>query len=263
MKIAIVTDTHFGTRNDSQHFMSYFMDFFNNTFFPTLKKYDIKTVIHAGDLLDRRKFINFNTLSQVRHGFMNPLRDLGIEVHCILGNHDTYYKNTNELNSIKELFGDGYSNFNLYETPTDIEFDGMNIALLPWVNRENQDEFEDFVKNTKSEWLIGHLELHGYEVMRGVQYKGGTNPDLFKRFEQVLSGHFHCGQEKGNIKYLGTPYQITFSDMNEKKGFYILDTKTRELEFIENKQQMFYSIKYDDVGRNYDDFIQKTHTKYK
>jgi DNA repair exonuclease SbcCD nuclease subunit len=262
MKIAIVTDTHFGARNDSQLFMNHFASFFEETFFPTIKERNINTVIHAGDLLDRRKFINFNTLSQVREKFIKPLKDMDITVHCILGNHDTYYKNTNELNSLNELFNND-KNFILHQNPTDVNFGGMQIALLPWINRENKDEFHDFVKNTKSEWLIGHLELNGYEVLRGIKYDGGTDPEIFKRFEQVLSGHFHCQQERGNIKYLGTPYQITFSDLGEKKGFYILDTDTRELEFIENKKEMFYSIKYDDVASNYDKFIQKTHSKYK
>ena len=263
MKIAIVTDTHFGARNDSQLFVNHFMEFFDETFFPTIKERNIDTVIHAGDLLDRRKFINFNTLSQVRKNFMDPLKKMGVTVHCILGNHDTYYKNTNDLNSLTELFVNGYENFKLYEKPQDVDFDGMQITLLPWINRENKEEFHKFVDNTKSEWLIGHLELHGYEVIRGVKYDGGTDPELFKRFEQVLSGHFHCIQERGNIKYLGAPYQITFSDLGEKKGFYILDTDTRELEFIENKKKMFYSIKYDDVASNYDNFVQKTHSKYK
>lgn len=262
MKIALITDTHFGARNDSQLFMNHFASFFEETFFPTIKEHDIDTVIHAGDLLDRRKFINFNTLSQVRDKFIKPLKDMGVTMHCILGNHDTYYKNTNELNSLNELFNND-KNFILHQKPTDVDFDGMQIALLPWINRENKDDFHKFIKNTKSEWLIGHLELNGYEVLRGIKYDGGTNPELFKRFEQVLSGHFHCGQERGNIKYLGTPYQITFSDLGEKKGFYILDTDTRELEFVENKKQMFYNIKYDDVASNYDKFIQKTHPKYK
>ena len=262
MKIAIVTDTHFGARNDSQLFMNHFASFFEETFFPTIKEHDIDTVIHAGDLLDRRKFINFNTLSQVRDKFIKPLKDMGVTVHCILGNHDTYYKNTNELNSLNELFNND-KNFILHQKPTDVDFDGMQIALIPWINRENKDEFHKFIENTKSEWLIGHLELNGYEVLRGIKYDGGTDPELIKRFEQVLSGHFHCHQERGNIKYLGTPYQITFSDLGEKKGFYILDTDTREIEFVENEKQMFYSIKYDDVASNYDKFIQKTHSKYK
>tara|TARA_Y100000592_G_scaffold23761_2_gene36986 strand:- start:21690 stop:22748 length:1059 start_codon:yes stop_codon:yes gene_type:complete len=263
MKVAIVTDTHFGIRNDSQLFLDHFVEFFKEDFFPALRRYDIDTVIHAGDLLDRRKFVNFNTLSCVRENFMEPLKEMGVTVHCILGNHDTYYKNTNDLNSIKELFGDRYDNFNLYEKPTVIDLEGFEVAMLPWINKENHDDSMEFINNTKAEWLIGHLELDGYEVLRGIKYDGGTDPRIFERFEQVLTGHFHCKQEDKNIIYLGAPYQMTFASVNEVKGFWILDTDTRELEFIENDRKMFHNIMYDDSKRDYTKFISKKHPQYK
>ena len=263
MKIAIISDTHLGARNDSQLFLENFIEFFNDKFFYELEKRGIKTVIHAGDLLDRRKFINFNTLSKVREHIMEPMKKAGIKMHCILGNHDTFYKNTNELNSLRELFADKYDNFILYEQPSTVNFDGMDIALLPWVNSENYDEFIEFINKTPAQWLVAHLELDGYEVLRGIKYDGGMNPKLFKRFEQVLTGHFHCKQTKGNIIYLGSPYQITFSDVNEPKGFWILDTDTRELEFVQNDQNLFHTLSYDDTKYDYDKFITKKHTKYK
>ena len=191
------------------------------------------------------------------------MKRMGINVHCILGNHDTYYKNTNDLNSIKELFLDKYDNFKLYENPTTVDFDGFDIALLPWVNKENHDSSIDFINSTTAQWLVGHLELDGYEVLRGIKYDGGMNPKIFKRFEQVLSGHFHCKQERDNIIYLGAPYQITFSDVNEPKGFWILDTETRELKFISNTKKLFHNLSYDDSKHDYDDFISKQHPKYK
>ncbi len=263
MKVAIITDTHFGVRNDSQLFLDYFIDFFDECFFPALKKYDIDTVIHAGDLLDRRKFVNFNTLSCVRERFIKPLTDMGVKMHCILGNHDTYYKNTNDLNSMKELFGDRYGNITIYEKPSTIEIDGFEIALLPWINKENEKESMDFIESTSAQWLVGHLELDGFEVFRGIKYEGGMDPKTFSRFEQVLTGHFHCKQEKDNILYLGAPYQMTFAGVNEVKGFWILDTETREMEFIQNDNRMFYKIMYDDSVKDYSKFISKKHPIYK
>ena len=263
MKIAVVADTHFGARNDSQLFLDYFTDFFKDTFFPALKRYDIDTVIHCGDLLDRRKYVNFNTLQCVREKFMEPLKEMGVSVHCILGNHDTFYKHTNELNSIRELFCEKYENFILYENPQTVEFDGFEVALLPWVNKENLDGSMEFINSTTAQWLMGHLELDGYEVLRGIKYDGGMDPSIFKRFEQVLSGHFHCKQKKDNIMYLGCPYQITFSDVNDNKGFWILDTDTREMEFIKNDRSLFHNLYYDDSKKDYQDFISKRHPKYK
>jgi len=125
MKIAILNDTHWGARSDSQIFLEYFTDFFREQFFPYLKENNIDTVLHLGDLMDRRKFVNFNTLNTVRSEFMEPLLREGITVHCILGNHDTFYKNTNNLNSVNELFGNRYSNFFIYQQPIDLEFDSV------------------------------------------------------------------------------------------------------------------------------------------
>ena len=244
MKIALINDTHFGARGDSQLFFDYFMKFFDEVFFPYLEENKIKNIIHAGDLMDRRKFVNFSILNQVRTQFMDKIHDAGIDMHCILGNHDVYYRNTNMVNSIRELF-DG--DIKLYETPEVINLGGLDIALLPWVNKENYEESVEFIKTASAPLLIGHLELRGYDVMRGVKFDGGMNPEIFDRYEKVLSGHFHCRQEDGNVYYLGTQYQITFADLNETKGFHVLDTETREIEFIENPLKMFHTLSYNDT----------------
>ena len=244
MRIALINDTHFGARGDSQLFFDYFMKFFDEVFFPYIKKNNIKTIIHAGDFMDRRKFVNFNILNQVRTRFIDHVHNQGIELHCILGNHDVYYRNTNMVNSLRELFN---NDLKLYETPEVINLGGLDIALLPWVNKENYDESVEFIKTAPAPVLIGHLELRGYDVMRGVKFDGGMNPEMFDRYEKVLSGHFHCRQEEGNVYYLGTQYQITFADLNETKGFHVLDTETREIEFIENPFKMFHTLTYDDT----------------
>ena len=243
MKIALINDTHWSARGDSQLFFDYFMKFFDDVFFPYLKENDIKTVIHAGDLMDRRKFVNFNILNQVRTRFFDKLNEEGIEMHCILGNHDVYYRNTNKVNSIRELFNDDLI---LYDEPAVVNFDGLDIAMLPWVCKENYEQSIDFIKTAPAPILVGHLELQGYDVMRGVKHDGGMNPKMFDRYEQIFTGHFHCRQEQGNIYYLGTQYDITFADLHEQKGFHIYDTNTREIEFIPNPHKMFHAVTYND-----------------
>ena len=264
MKIAILNDTHFGARGDSQLFFDYFMKFFNDVFFPYMDKNNIKTVIHAGDLMDRRKFVNFSILNQVRKNFMDVIAEKNIDFHCILGNHDVYYRNTNEINSVKELFS---HDINIYESPKVVNFDGLDIALLPWVNKENEEESLEFIRTAAAPILIGHLELDGYEVLRGVKFKpisgNGMSPSLFSRYEKVLSGHFHCRQERGNIYYMGTQYQITFADLYEPKGFHVFDTDTREIEFIENPHRMFYAIDYDDADAVPTELLQADYSEYK
>jgi len=250
VKIALLNDTHWSARGDSQIFLDYFMSFFDKVFFPYMEEHGITTIIHAGDFMDRRKYVNFNILNQVRDRFISRMQDSRIEMHCILGNHDVYYRNTNRVNSLQELF---YNDMTIYDEPQVVNFDGLDIALLPWVNKENYEQSIKFIKTANAPILIGHLELDGYHVMRGIEYKGGMDPNLFKRYEKVLSGHFHCRQERDNILYMGTQYQITFSDLNETKGFHVLDTETREVEFIVNPFKMFVELTYNDVDGTLDD----------
>lgn len=246
MRIAVLTDTHFGARNDSQQFIDYFLDFIENQFLPTCQEQGIDTILHLGDLLDRRKFINFNTLNQVRERFIEKLDEMNITMYCLIGNHDTYYKNTNDVNSLKELFGNRYEKFVVVESPMELKLGGKTFGLVPWINKENKEECDQFLKSTKANIVCGHFELSGYEVMRGVRFDGGMNDELLRRFDRVWSGHFHNRHRKNNIQYLGTPYQITFSDLHETKGFYIYDTESDELESIVNEEKMYLHIDYTD-----------------
>jgi DNA repair exonuclease SbcCD nuclease subunit len=246
MKIAFINDTHFGVRNDSPFFLEQSLDFFEKTFFPYLKQHNITNVIHLGDLLDRRKFVNFNTLSQVRKRFFKPLIDNNIKAYITIGNHDTYYKNTNSLNSINELFFNESDVIKIIESPTAIDFDGLCIGIIPWVTRDNEAECLQFISKCKCPIIGGHFEISGFQVMNGVIHPLGLNKRIFDRFELVLSGHFHLKQNNGNIHYLGTQYELNFGDMNSPKGFHVLDTETRNLEFIKNPNKIFHLIKYDD-----------------
>tara|TARA_Y100000004_G_C8950220_1_gene428116 strand:- start:1243 stop:2277 length:1035 start_codon:yes stop_codon:yes gene_type:complete len=241
MKIAIINDTHFGVRNDSSFFLERFLTYFEEKFFPYLIENKITTVFHLGDLLDRRKYVNIHTLNQVKKRFIEPLSEMGIDFHMVIGNHDMYFRNTNEINSASELFSD-YDNFNLHETPFVFEHDGLCIGLVPWVCRENEEKILEFLENCSCPIVMGHFELSGYQVLSGVNFKGGMSDASLKRFEMVLSGHFHSRSQKNNVHYLGTQYDMTFADADCQKGFSVFDTKTRNLEFIENKDGIFYVL---------------------
>jgi len=195
-----------------------------------------------GDVLDRRKFVNFNTLQNVRTRFTNRFKEHGIVVHCIIGNHDCYWKNNNNVNSCTEIFGDC---FQVHEHPKDIIFDGMICGFVPWISNENADEIQNYLSKSNADVIFGHFELNGYEVSRGIKHEGGLSPSILSRFNQVYSGHFHCKQESGNIHYLGTAYEMFFSEVNEVKGFHVMDTETGDMEFIENPRKLYRKITYD------------------
>lgn len=247
MKIALINDTHFGARNDSPVFLDHFISFFEDKFFPYCEEHNIDTVIHLGDFFDRRKFINFNTLNKTRSQIIDVFDEKKIDLHILLGNHDTYYKNTNKINSLTEIIGNKYDNIKIYNEPEVLEMDGLCIGIVPWINAENHDESIEFLNNCKCPIIMGHFELNGYEVMKGVKFDGGMSDAPLKRFEMVLSGHFHGKSSKNNVVYLGTQYEITFGDIHEPRGFHILDTSTRELEFVPNTDRMFYTLEYDDT----------------
>ena len=136
MKVALITDTHFGARNDNQVIQEHINQFFGEVFFPYLDEHNIKTVIHLGDLMDKRKTVSYLTLNNLQNNFMNRLHDSSIETHILVGNHDSYYKNTLKLNSVAELYGKS-SLIHVYETAKTISIDGLSIFLLPWLCPDN------------------------------------------------------------------------------------------------------------------------------
>ena len=253
MKIALLNDTHFGARNDSPAFLEYFMRFYNEIFFPYLKENNIKTLIHLGDVVDRRKFINFKTAHTFRQDFMHRLYKEGIDTHIILGNHDTYYKNTNEVNAINELCTtyDGIKEPWIYDKAVTKNFGGTDICLIPWICDDNYEHSINEIENSKAQIALGHLEIKGFEMHSGHMNMQGLEKSMFHRFEKVLSGHFHKKSDDGHVYYLGTQYEITWSDYRCPKGFHIFDTDTRELTRISNPIRMFRKIVYNDKKENY------------
>ena len=245
MKIALLNDTHFGARNDNPAFVKYFNRFYDEIFFPYIIQNDIKTLIHLGDVVDRRKFINFNTAHNFQENFWKRLWDLKIDTHIILGNHDTYYKNTNKVNftHLIKTF-DGANEPWIYEKPATVNFDGLDILLLPWICPETEEESIYEIDNSHAEVAMGHLEIKGFEMHKGHFQEVGLEMDQFKRFDKVLSGHYHRKSDNGTIYYLGTQYEITWSDYQCPKGFHIFDTDTRELTRIPNPLTMFEKIIY-------------------
>jgi DNA repair exonuclease SbcCD nuclease subunit len=241
MKIALIADTHFGARGDSLLFHDYFMRFYNEVFFPYLEDNNIDTIIHLGDVTDRRKFINYNILDGLKSGFIEKMKKY--DTYFIIGNHDVYYKNTNRINSMDQLFGD---DFKTYTEATTLNIGGTDICFVPWINAENHDKTVKHLKKTKAKVALGHLELNGFEMMRGIKCEAGMDVKLFNKFDLTCSGHFHTKSSQGSIHYLGAPYEMFWNDCNDTKGFHILDTDDNELEFITNPFQMFHKIYYND-----------------
>ena len=252
MKVAIITDQHFGARNDSVAFLDYFQKFYDDVFFPTLSDNGITTVLVLGDTFDRRKYVNFYALQRAKEMFFDRLSSSGIAVHMLAGNHDTYFKNTNDVNS-PDLLLKEYSNINVIDKPTTITIDGTDICMMPWICPENYQESIDMLNNTTAELCMGHFEIAGFAMYRGMESHDGLSKDLFNKFDLVFSGHYHHRSSDKHIHYLGNPYEITWQDFNEPRGFHLFDLSTRHLEFIENPYTMFSRIEYNDKDQEPDD----------
>ena len=246
MKIAIITDTHYGVRNDNIAFLDNSKKFLDNVFFPYIDKNAIGTVIHLGDLVDRRKYININTARRLREDFLEPLSNR-CRVIMVAGNHDTYYKNTNSVNALQELVAQGYP-FHIYDkAPEIVEFDKLPVLLIPWICDENRQESIHKIKSANAPIAAGHLEIQGFEMYRGSIVSHGDDRNLFDRYDMVISGHYHHRSSDGTIFYLGSHGEFTWSDYDDPRGFHVLDTQTLELTFIENPYKMFGKFWYDDA----------------
>ncbi len=244
-KVALVTDTHFGARSDSIPFDNFFRRFYEEVFFPEIDKRGIRHIVHLGDCFDRRKYINFNTLSSCRNYFFDEVKKRNIELHMIVGNHDTFFKNTNDINSPRLLLKD--YEFNVIDTPTELELgDGSKILMMPWICTDNYNQSMEAIKTTDAQVMFGHLEIAGFQMYKGHENDEGFDPKIFEKFDTVCSGHFHHRSSNGNINYLGNPYELTWADFEDPRGFHIFDTGTRELEFIQNPFTIFSKIYYDD-----------------
>lgn len=245
--VALITDSHAGIRGDSEHFMKYQQMFYRDYFFPKCAEYGVKEVYHLGDFFDRRKFINFKTLNDVIHNFLQPIRESGMKMHLLVGNHDVYYKNTNKINQ-PEMLLDSYKDCvtTYQDAPTIIKLGERDCLLVPWINVSNFKSTMEIIDNSKQSVCFGHFEFEGFEMYAGSPSEEGMTTQGFEKFDLVCSGHFHHKSSRGNITYLGAPFEYTWADCDDERGFHLLNTETLELIYVKNPYTMFKKLQYSD-----------------
>lgn len=243
-KVALITDQHIGCRNDSLVLLNHQRKFYENIFFPYLDEHNIKHVIDLGDTFDRRKYVNFQTLQMARDMYFDRIVERDIELQIILGNHSSFFRNTLAINSPALLLKD--YNFKIYSEPEYVDVGGVKVLMLPWITPENQTKSMEMIAEAKAKLIMGHLEIQGYEMLRGRPSEHGLSQSIFDSYLTVFSGHFHYKSMSNGIMYLGTPYEMTWGDYGAAKGFHVLDTETLAIDFIENPYKLFKKIDYDD-----------------
>ncbi len=247
MKIAYLGDCHFGCRGDSHHFHNFFERFYADIFFAYLIEHQIKVVIQLGDIFDRRKYSNHNSLAEAKRYFFSKFEEYDIELITLLGNHDLYYKESLSVSS-SELFLTQFKNVTVIKEPTRLE--KFDVDIIPWICKENEQECVEFIKKSTSLMCVGHFEISGFKMYQGgISSQDGLSHTLFSNYERVLSGHYHHRSSKGNIEYIGTPYEMTWQDYGDQKGFHVFDSVTRDMSFIENPYSIYIKVDYDDSGK--------------
>lgn len=252
MKFALVNDTHFGVRNDNLKVAAHQKKFYDEVFFPYLREHNINHIVHLGDVFDRRKYISFTSLRAAKEMFFDPAQEYGISIDLLVGNHDSVYRNTLELNSI-ELLCREYDRVTEHSSPKEIELDECKFLLIPWICNDNELETVDLIKETQAQIVLGHLELSGFAMNKGYIQTEGRDHQMFEKFDMVCTGHYHHRSSDKNIYYLGAPYEMTWQDYEDDRGFHVFDTKTRDLARIENPLKLFHKIWYDDEKISIDD----------
>ena len=247
MKLAIITDQHFGARKGADYIHNYFKKFYDDIFFPYLEKNKIDTVVDMGDTFDNRRNIDLASLEWSKKVYYDRLQAMGVKVHTIVGNHTAYYKDTNEINSVDLLLKE-YDNVEVYSEPTEITIDGLGILMLPWINEENRSQTMEMIQKSTSKVVMGHLELNGFVATRGHTMEHGMDIKVFNKFEKVFSGHFHTRSNNGKIYYLGNPYEMFWNDVNDPRGFNLFDTQTLKHSPVNNPYRLFYNVYYEDTN---------------
>jgi DNA repair exonuclease SbcCD nuclease subunit len=164
---------------------------------------------------------------------------------------------------MRELYGHSVYDISYFDKATVREYDGTEILLLPWICSSNYDESMKIVRETSAQICFGHLEIQGFMMYRdGLACQNGLTPEVFSRFDVVCSGHFHHRSTMENINYLGSPYEMTWSDYNDSRGFHVFDTEKRTLTFVRNPYKLFHKIVYDDSKMSLKDVMSKDYSVY-
>ena len=242
-RVWVLGALHFGVRSNSMEWLQIQKDFFENEFLPTLKKHykpgDV--LVQVGDTFDNRQSINIKVLNYA----INIFERLGeiLPVHIIVGNHDIWAKKTSEITSIDSL--KWIPNVQVYTDPTEYIWNDRKILLMPW-RRDSEHEAETLANHPQSEIVFCHSEVRCIYLNSKVKNQHGNETNIYSKYTRVYSGHIHFRQEKDKLLMVGVPYQLTRSDMNNQKGFDLVDLKDMKETFFENTSSphfLRYNIK--------------------
>jgi DNA repair exonuclease SbcCD nuclease subunit len=230
-RVWILGDMHLGIRANSMEWLEIQKDFYENQFIPTLKEnvQEGDVLVQVGDAFDNRQSINLKVL----HYAVDLFERLGeiLPVHVIAGNHDIWAKKSNEITSIDSL--KWIPNVQVYKECEQYNWSGRNILLMPW-RRNTEHEVETLAEYPNANIIFCHSEVRGIKLNAKVTNEHGVDSNSYDKYTAVYSGHIHYRQQRGKLRMVGVPYQLTRSDMSNAKGFDLVDLETMQETFFEN-----------------------------
>lgn len=244
-KVALISDIHFGEHKNDEAFMNMQLAYFRNFFIPKCRENGVTEIYILGDLLHDRRSLNINLKTNLQLLFTEMANEF--PVHCLVGNHDIYYKDSNSVNGLRFL-DKSIKNFHLYTQPIVLNRGDKKIFIAPWVHKKMDFRKEVSDIGVKCDYCFGHFELSGFKLNRKVIARGHESGDsLGDWFKYVFSGHYHTRSNAivggALIQYLGSPFSYDRNDINDDKGFVILDLETSDYEFVES-ENIFRFLSY-------------------
>jgi len=226
----ILSDTHFGVRNGSIEWLDIMKEYFRDFFIPLLKREGRPGdfVLHCGDVFDSRHSLNILIMNEALSIFEEIASIMPIEI--ILGNHDLYRKNSNDVNSVVVL--KWIPNVFIHEEPSVLHVINNKILLMPW--RSSIEDEVACVNSFNADYLFCHTDVKGIRFNKHTEVEHGIDLDSMKKFKKVYSGHIHYAQHYKNFRMVGCPYQLTRSDMNNEKGIWIVDFEKDTEQYFKN-----------------------------
>ena len=247
--IYLLGDLHLGVRNNSIEWFEIQKSFILNWFIPAIIKdgFDPEKDIlfQAGDWNHVRESTNV----RISNGSLEIFKTLSDTfkngIHIILGNHDVYYKDRNDVHSLKET-GSIFNNIKIYESPEKIKIGGHNILMLPW--EHDSDKLSQTVESYSDscDYIICHADIKDFKLNKWAKVEHGIDVSKLSKYKKIYSGHIHTRQENKNVVYVGTPYHLDRGDVDNTKGFYKLNLEGENIKeyFYENTFSPKY-VKYD------------------
>ena len=233
MKILLTADWHIGIRGDSDIYHKIFETWLTNFLVPTIREYEVKKLFILGDFFDNRNVINIKSFDlsiwAIEYLTMSFPE---LEVILIIGNHDIYYRNRKDVNSLQAF--KRFNRVSIIDQITFTNFEDRDFYLVPWIT--NEEELKNLFKS-KGDICLGHFEFKGYDFINGVTSHNGLDlKDFTDRFTKVFTGHFHLR----NAPYVGNPFHMSWADTEDQKGVTILDTRTLKETFVPNNISPIY-----------------------